>query len=129
MPHGILLLVDIYWRDLTFMTIYLNEILHLWQDVLNILSQVSLFHWPRNIWRLIYFPCHIYIFYFILFFLFKKKNNTWRNLIGRKFVFLQMPPRDKFTYFRNKWACLEKYGWEGFIFSTKIWFDHIRFSQ
>ena len=20
-------------------------------------------------------------------------------------------------------------GWEGFIFSTKIWFDHIRFSQ
>ena len=25
----------------------------------------NFFYWPRNIWRLIYFPCHIFQFYFI----------------------------------------------------------------
>jgi hypothetical protein len=46
--------------------IFIDDILHLWQDICNISSQVLTFYWPRNIWKLIYFSCYLFQFYFIL---------------------------------------------------------------
>ena len=65
---GSCIYVRLYWRNLAFMSVFIDEILPLWRNILNISFQMSTFHWPRNIWRLICFSCHLFQFYFILYF-------------------------------------------------------------
>jgi hypothetical protein len=55
--------------------IFIDGILHLWQDILNISSHVPIFHWPRNIRKLIFF-FHVIYLNFILSFHVKTKYST-----------------------------------------------------
>ena len=63
---GSCIYVRLYWRNLAFMSVFIDEIFPLWRNILNISFQMSTFHWPRNIWRLICFPCHLFQFHLIL---------------------------------------------------------------
>jgi hypothetical protein len=94
--------------------IFIDEILHLWQDILNISSQASIFHWPRNIWRLIYFLCYLFQLYFILSCKNKIKIPHGKIWSVDFFLFLQMPPCDRFTY-KISWHVSKTWLWRSYI--------------